>query len=296
MPTRLLIPILLSLEAINLGCMTIRPLRFTTPENAIVFQPGLPEADDWEPPGLTYEDVWIDSTNGVRLHAWYCPVDNPRAYVLFAHGNAGTIASRWPVMEMLTQQLGVTALVFDYRGYGRSTGQPSERGVLDDARAARDWFANRVGVSPQDIVLYGESLGGGVVVDLAAKDGARGLMLESTFTSLPDVARNAFPYIPVALLMRNDFDSISKIASYRGPLIIAHGNDDPLIPIEQGKQLFRAANEPKRFYAVPEAGHNWDPTREYVNLLDKFISELPPRGTSSPQSKELPGTTVTVPN
>lgn len=270
------IQLLACLGGMNGGCVSFHPLRVTSPENAIVFQGGEPEPDDWKPPGLIYEDVWIDSSDGVKLHAWYCPVENPRAYVLFAHGNAGTIASRWPVMEMLTQQLGVSALAFDYRGYGKSTGHPTEKGVLTDARAARDWLAKHVGVSPQDIILYGESLGGGVVVDLAGKDGARGLMLESTFTSLPDVARNVLPYSPVAHVMRNNFDSINKIGSYHGPLIIAHGDADPLIPIEQGKQLFRAANEPKRFYTVHGAGHNWDPPSEYVGLLDRFIAELPP--------------------
>jgi len=180
------------------------------------------------------------------------------------------------LLQVWTEQLGVTVMIFDYRGYGRSEGVPSEKGLLADARAARAWLAARTGVREQDIVLYGRSLGGGVMVDLAASDGARALILESTFTSLPDVANDAFPLTPVGLLMKNRFRSITKIGHYHGPLWIAHGDADKVIPFSHGKRLFEAANEPKRFIPIDGAGHNWVPTRAYLRELDQYLAGLTP--------------------
>jgi fermentation-respiration switch protein FrsA (DUF1100 family) len=168
----------------------------------------------------------------------------------------------------------VTVFAFDYRGYGRSEGTPSEQGVLADARAARRWLAEREGVAEQDIVLYGRSLGGGVAVDLAAKDSARALILESTFTSLPAVANDALPLWP-GVIMLNRYNSLAKIGDYHGPLLMSHGDADEVIPIAQGERLFAAANEPKRFVRIAEADHNWSPPKYYVEQLDQFFLSLP---------------------
>jgi uncharacterized protein len=165
-------------------------------------------------------------------------------------------------------------MMFDYRGFGKSEGLPTEKGVLLDARAARKWLAERTTVEEGQIVVMGESLGGGVAVDLAAKDGARGLILESTFTSLPDVASGILPYTPVRYLMRNRLDSLAKITEYHGPLLQAHGDDDRLIPIALAKKLHEAAPGPKQFVTIPGAGHNWSPTPEYVQQLNQFIEHL----------------------
>ena len=140
-------------------------------ENLLVYQPAGPHPEDWQPPGLRCEDVYIQVGDGTRLHGWYCPVDEPRAVVLYLHGNAGNITYLWPDLRMLTERMRVSVLAFDYRGYGRSEGRPTERGLLADARAARNWLADRAGISEDEIVLYGRSLGGGVAVDLAASDG-----------------------------------------------------------------------------------------------------------------------------
>jgi fermentation-respiration switch protein FrsA (DUF1100 family) len=194
---------------------------------------------------------------------------------LFAHGNAGNLSSRWPIVRLLNERLGVSVLAFDYRGYGRSEGKPSETGILADARAARDWLARREGIAPEDIVLLGRSLGGGVMVDLAASDGARGLILESTFTSLPDVAAKKFPWLPVSWVMHNRLDSLSKLSDYPGPLLQSHGESDKFIPIQDGRRLHAVARGRKRFVAIPNAGHNWVWTPEYVAALDEFLLNLP---------------------
>lgn len=242
-------------------------------EHAVVFQPAGPPPADWELPDFAHEDVYFESGDGTRLHGWYCPVEEPRAYVLFMHGNAGNLAHRAPDFERLTKQLRVTVLGFDYRGYGHSRGKPSESGVLEDARAARRWLAQRVGIAESEVVLFGRSLGGGIAVDLAAKDGARGLILESTFESLPAVANDVLPLWP-GLLMFNRFDSLSKIADYHGPLLIAHGTADRVVPYQQGQSLFEAANEPKQFITIKDGGHNWEKPERYVTELAAFFDSL----------------------
>ena len=201
--------------------------------------------------------------------------------MLFAHGNAANITYRYPDFIRLTKELRVSVFAFDYRGYGRSEGVPSESGLLADARAARHWLAGRTGIEEQEVVLFGRSLGGGVMVDLAAHDGARALILESTFTSLPDVANELLPLSP-GLLMFNRYNSLKKIPDYQGPLLIAHGTQDQLIPFEQGKQLFDAANEPKQIVPIAGANHNWEPPAEYLETLDNFFATLDGAGSYKP--------------
>ena len=235
-------------------------------EKSLVFAPSRYPAGDWQPARLAFEDAWFAAKDGTRLHGWYAPSAQPRAVVLYCHGNGGNVALWAGVLRMLHDRMGVTAMLFDYRGYGRSEGTPSEAGVLADARAARTWLAQRAGVAENQIVLMGRSLGGAVAVDLAA-DGARGLILESTFTSMPEVAHTMLPYLPVRLVMRTQFNSLAKIAKYHGPLLQSHGTADRLIPYAMGQQLFAAANEPKQFIAIPGGDHNDPPSDVYYAAL-----------------------------
>ncbi|MCI0704143.1 MAG: alpha/beta hydrolase [Planctomycetia bacterium] len=253
------------------GCTWLggRPL-----EDSVVFQPRTYPNGDWTAePGI--EDAWFESADGTRLHGWFAEARAPRAVVLYAHGNAGNVSDWRFALQLFRDRLNTSVLVFDYRGYGRSEGTPSEAGVLTDARAARRWLAARTNVREQDIVLVGRSLGGGVAVDLAAKDGARGLILESTFTSLPDTAASYFPLLPVRGLMRTRLDSLAKIPNYHGPLLQTHGDADRIVPYALGRKLFNAANEPKLFVSVPGGGHNGPPSREYLTALDQFLGSLP---------------------
>ncbi len=240
-------------------------------EESIVFQPRAYPEGDWSPSAL-FEDVQFESPDGVRLHGWFSEAKQPRAVVLYMHGNGGNVTTRRDVLRLYRDQLGASVLVFDYRGYGRSEGIPTEDGVLADARAAHRWLAAKAGVTEGDIILVGHSLGGGVAVDLAARDGTRGLVLENTFTSLPDVARSHFPFLPFHHLMHSRLDSIDKIPNYRGPLLLKHGDDDEIVPYAFGKKLFAAANEPKQFISVPGGRHNDPPSREFLTALDEFLS------------------------
>jgi uncharacterized protein len=244
-------------------------------ENSLIFHPSRYPDGNWNPQGLAFEDAWFNASDGTRLHGWYVSCDQPRAVILFAHGNGGNITDRVDILRALHDRMHSAVMIFDYRGYGRSEGSPNERGILADARAARKWLAARSGIAETQIVMMGESLGGGVAVDLAAADGARGLILENTFSSLPDVAATHFPWLPVHLLMRARLNSAAKIPNYHGPLLQVHGDRDQIIPFAIGKKLFDAANEPKQFVVIPGGDHNDPRTPAFLNALEAFIGKLP---------------------
>lgn len=244
-------------------------------ENRLIFQPRREPRQSWHPPVPHGADVRFAAADGTRLCGWYLPHPQPRAHVLFACGNGGNMSYWSDVFGLLHDRLRLSVMGFDYRGYGRSEGKPSERGVLQDARAARSKFAELAGIDERSIVLMGRSLGGGVVCDLAC-DGCRALVIESSFTSLPDVAATIYPFLPVRTFMRSRFDSLRKIAAYRGPLLISHGDADELVPHDMGRRLFEAApSTRKRFFVVPEGLHNDAQPARYYEELSTFIDELP---------------------
>jgi fermentation-respiration switch protein FrsA (DUF1100 family) len=240
-------------------------------EEKLIFFPDKAVGNLPHPPGLAIEDAWFQAADGTRLHGWYAPHSHPRAIVVYCHGNAGNISHRDEIIWKLHDVSGVAVLVFDYRGYGLSEGKPSEAGVLGDARAARAWLAAREGIAETDIVLMGESLGGAVAVDMAAADGAKALILESTFNSLPDLAARLYPWLPVRWLMRTRFDSQAKIGNYHGPLLQSHGPADSIVPFEFGWRLFEAANEPKQFLEIADRDHNDGRPTSYYRALAEFL-------------------------
>ncbi len=263
------------LRAILVGYLLILLLLMIF-ENSLIFLPAKYPIGDWSP-DLPVEDADFVAADGTRLHGWYLHHERPRAVILHAHGNAGNLTHRLDVMQRIHSQADASVMLFDYRGYGRSQGSPSERGVLEDARAARDWLAQRAGIGTDEVVLMGRSLGGAVAVDLAVDGGARALVLESTFTSLPDVAAVHYPWVPVRLLLRTRLDSLAKIARYDGPLLMSHGEADEIVPFELGKQLFdRAATGDKRLLTIRQRGHN-DPQPDwYYDELEAFLEQLDP--------------------
>lgn len=243
-------------------------------EKRFIFFPARWPQGDWSPLAVPCEDAWFAAADGVKLHGWFVPHAQPRAVMLIASGNAGNVTVWRDELEWLHAH-GVAAMVFDYRGYGRSQGEPDEPGLLADARAARAWLAQRTGVPEEAIVLRGRSLGGGVMVDLAARDNARGLVLESTFTSLPDVAAQVYFWLPVRLLMRTRFDSLSKIGSYHGPLLQSHGDADEIVPWRLGRRLFDAAPGPKQWVTIRGGGHNDPQPPEFYEALEEFLQRVP---------------------
>jgi fermentation-respiration switch protein FrsA (DUF1100 family) len=258
------------------GCARIGAWTPLAPlEHSLAFQPAKYPDGDWRPSDEAIENVWFVAEDETDLHGWFLSHPHPKAVALLCHGNAGNVTRYAETLRILHDRHAVTALVFDYRGYGKSLGTPSEAGILQDARAARKWLAERTGRDERDIVLIGNSLGGGVAVDLAAQDGARGLVLVSTFTSLPAVAQSKFPLLPVRSLMTLQLNSLEKIANYRGPLLLSHGDADALIPVEQGKALYDAAPGPKQLIIVPGGRHNDPQPEEYRIAFEAFLSQLP---------------------
>ena len=255
------------------GLLLILMLLF---ENSLLYRTSKFPEGDWEPKGLAYEDAWFKAADGTQLHGWFAPCDSPRAVALFAHGNAGNVTDRADFLREM-HRLGVAVLAFDYRGYGRSSGNPNEAGILADGRAARKWLADHTETPESEIVLMGESLGGGVAVQLAAETPARGLVLENTFSSLPDVAAAHYPWIPVKQLMRTQLDSADAVKNYHGPLLQFHGDADTIVPFKLGRKLFDTANDPKKFVIIPGGDHNDPRTPKYYQAVDRFLNQLPPK-------------------
>jgi fermentation-respiration switch protein FrsA (DUF1100 family) len=245
-------------------------------EHLIFFPLRYPEGD-WEPAGLAVEDAEFMADDGTRLHGWFCPVGEPRAVVLVSHGNAGNITHRAEEIRLWQQHLGVSLFIYDYRGYGRSGGSPYEKGLYDDARAAYRYLTEQLKTPAREIVLRGESIGSAVSLELGLEVPHRALILESPFTSAVDMGSLSFPWVPVRWLMRNRFDSLSKIDRYAGPVLVTHGTHDSIVPFEMGKRLFERAREPKMFYAVPNADHNDVPFvggTAYFRAIDSFLNGI----------------------
>ena len=238
------------------------------PEKAIAATPGSL--------GLDFEDVYFTTIDDVRLHGWFVPGESEVTWLWF-HGNAGNISHRLDNLDILRDRLGVSVFLFDYRGYGRSEGQVSEEGTYLDAEAALAYLRSRQDVDQGKIAFFGRSLGCAVAVDLASRRRPYALILESPFTSISDMAQRTVPLIPIGALLRTKFDSLSKIDGISAPLLILHGDRDEVVPIELGRQLYEAANEPKKFYTIPNAGHNNTYMlggEEYFAVLRRFLAEL----------------------
>lgn len=199
-----------------------------------------------------FQDLSLTTADGERLVAWWKPPEPGRAVVLYFHGNGGSLWSRRHRARLLTED-GRGLLLVSYRGYSGSTGAPTEVGLREDARAAYAWVGERV--EPARVVLYGESLGSGVAVRLASERPVGGVVVEAPFTSTADIAKLTYWFVPVDILMRDQFRSIDLVDDIKAPLLVLHGERDGLIPIRFGQKLYEAAREPKRFVRLPGVSH-----------------------------------------
>lgn len=227
---------------------------------------------------LIWEDIWIEVAPGERINGWFVKAsdkaecDSETKTILFCHGNAGNISRRVYTIQFLSE-LGVNVFMFDYRGYGRSDGSPSEQNVYTDARAAYDWLRQSKKVPAEQIYVFGRSLGGAVAIELAGAVPTAGLIVESAFTSAVDMGRRMYPFMPVGMLTRFKFDSISKIGKLNCPILVTHSPVDELIPYEMGQRLYRAAKSDKRFIDLA-GSHNerisYD-NDHYIKGLRRFL-------------------------
>jgi fermentation-respiration switch protein FrsA (DUF1100 family) len=204
--------------------------------------------------GLQFEPVTIATEDREKLSAWWVPAASSQGTVLIFHGNAGNMSHRLDYLQMF-HKLGYASLIIDYRGYGTSTGTPSEEGTYRDAEAAWRWLLDERGIREGDIVLMGESLGAAVAAWLAARVRPRAVVLASTFTSVPDLGAQVYPFLPVRLVSRFSYDNMAAVRTIKSPLLIAHSREDDIIPYSHGRALFEAGNEPKQFLEM-SGGHN----------------------------------------
>ena len=206
-------------------------------------------------PPAPFQERWLEATDGARLHGWWVRAATPRAgHVLLCHGNAGNVGDRTRHARLLVSA-GFDVLLFDYRGYGRSAGRPSEAGTYRDARVARAGLLRQPDVDPERVLYLGESLGGAVALELALEHPPAGLVLQSAFTSVRDMARLHYPIVPSALVP-DAYPSLRLIGRLRAPLLVIHGGRDEIVPVEHARALYDAAPEPKRLRVLPDAGHN----------------------------------------
>jgi len=225
--------------------------------------------------GLAYQDIFLTTSDGVRIHGWWIPADTSRSTILFCHGNAGNISHRLASI-LIFHQLGLNVFIFDYRGYGKSTGSPSEKGTYRDAAAAYDYLRKKRGIIPGKIIIFGRSLGGAVAVELAGEKEAGGLICESAFTSAVDMGKNIFPFLPADLLVFDKYDSISRVGRLSLPKLFIHSREDNLIPFEHGERLYRAASPPKDFLEI-RGDHNEGfliSEEIYRKTIDNFLTRI----------------------
>ncbi len=229
-------------------------------ENRLVYHPTHGPDVAWDAERLGAEEVFFRTEDGLRLCGWWHDGGtranaDPVPVLLWCHGNAGNISHRAENLQMLTDR-GLAALLFDYRGYGKSEGSPSEEGLYRDARAAHRYLVEERGVEPERIVCFGRSLGAAVALSTAVSRSVAGLVMEAAFENVPAMARKLFPVVPVWGLTRNRFDNLERVEELNVPLLTIHGEKDRLVPPEQARSLFEAAPEPKEFYSVAGAGHD----------------------------------------
>lgn len=226
--------------------------------------------------GIVYEDVYFKTSDGQTLNGWFTPAKGAEVTVLYCHGNAGNICDRLHKVQFF-HELGMNFFIYDYRGYGLSSGTPSEKGLYKDAQAAYDYLLSRPDVDKDKIVIYGKSLGGPVAADLCLNRKASALILEGSFASLAKRAQQLYPFLPMKLLVTQKYDTVAKVKNLRIPKLIAHGRQDEVISFNHGEILFEAAAEPKKFLPF-KGGHNDDiyiVSAVYKAELLKFLTNVP---------------------
>jgi uncharacterized protein len=206
--------------------------------------------------GLDFDDVYFTARDGTRLNGWFVPYSSAQRTLLWFHGNAGNIGHRVQNLRLLHDEVKINIFIFDYRGYGRSEGEISEAGSYLDGGAAIDLLRRRYNVQPKQLVLFGRSMGAAVAAEMATRFESMAVILESPFVSVPEMARAVFPLVPLGSLLSTRYDILEKAQRLRSPLLVLHGDRDEVVPFAQGRKVFEAAPEPKRFHTIVGAGHN----------------------------------------
>ena len=225
-------------------------------ENRLIFHPTTEILRTPRDVGLDYRDLYFTTLDNVRLNGWFIPHPQASATMIWFHGNAGNIGDRVNNIKLLHDKTAIGIFIFDYRGYGRSPGTPSETSTSLDGEAAIHYVPTQLKVESKNLVIFGRSLGAAVAAEMASRHDSRAVILESPFTSIRAMAKVVFPVLPIGPLLGAKFDVLDKVGKINAPLLVLHGDQDEIIPLEQGKQVFAAARPPKQFYPIKGAGHN----------------------------------------
>lgn len=244
-------------------------------ENWLVYPAPPLGRGDWHPTTFVFEEVRFTSADGTKLHGWFFLNSHSKRAILYCHGNGEDVAAVGEMAAQLSESLRASVFVFDYRGYGKSEGRPNEAGCIADGSAAQHWLAQRMMIKPSNVILMGRSLGSAIAVALAAQNGARALVLENAFPTMPDVAALHYPWLPVRWVMDNRFDNLTRIQQYTGPLLQSHRASDELIPAELARRLFDASpTGVKQWLELPGLGHNSPMPPTYYLALASFLDVL----------------------
>ena len=262
--------ILLILVFIVLSCVffpQIENFFIFYPDRRLEFQPA-----DWH---LSFEDIYFEAEDKTRLHGWFFPQKENAPLILFCHGNAGNICHRLENVKLLLDQ-GLQVFIFDYRGYGKSRGRPSESGIYMDGLAAYDFLISQKNMSADEIILFGRSLGAAVAIEIALTRKVRSLITESAFTSTKEMARTMLLFMPFSFFLPSHYNNLEKITRINVPKLIIHGEEDEIVPFSMGRKLYENAQAPKYFYPVKDAGHNDTYVlgdKQYFDTLTAFVRD-----------------------
>ncbi|MDZ7737039.1 MAG: alpha/beta hydrolase [Gammaproteobacteria bacterium] len=245
---------LISLTIILAGTWAGFAILLYITQDQLIFYPAKHLSSTPDNIGLLYEDISLSTPDRMRLHGWYIPAENPRGVLLFLHGNAGNISHRLASLEIFNH-LGLSTLIIDYRGYGNSTGSPSEQGTYTDAETAWEYLVTERGHEPGEVILFGRSLGAAVATWLATQAMPAGIILESAFTSLKALAKEYYPYMPVGLLLRSRYSTEEYLVAANVPSLIIHSEEDEIIPYKHAESLLATAGRNSELHTI-RGGHN----------------------------------------
>lgn len=237
------------------------------PQSSLEYSP-----DDFN---MKWKDIYMTTPDAYKLHGWLFTVNSGAPYILFCHGNAGNISHRLENIKLL-MKMGLNVLIFDYRGYGKSTGKPSENGIYIDTLAAYDYLVNIIKIKPESIVVFGRSLGAAAAIEIARKRNPKSIIIESPFLSTRHMARRMGIFSLISFFLPANYNNIVKITAVEIPILIIHGDSDEIVPVSMGEKLFEAANKPKFFYSIKGANHNdtfFVGGAEYVNIFASFVRD-----------------------
>lgn len=244
-------------------------------EPKLVYHPA--GANEWrDPPDSRTRDVWVTAATGEKIHGWYLPHEGAKSVFFYSHGNGGNLSHRGHDAVVWAHELNASVLMYDYPGYGKSSGSPNEAGCYAAADAMWDWMIAESKIAPEHVILFGKSLGGAMAVDLASKHDHRALILARTFTSLADAGADRYWFVPVRWLARSQFPSLPKLPACKRPTFVYHGEADWSINVRHAHRLYAAANEPKDILIDPEGTHSGPYPRDLYSRLRTFLDKYAP--------------------